>query len=135
MSLFVLMSAALLSVEFFFLEFQWINAQLTCTKKPDLGLHVVVSDVWSVSTKAWTVKPRPLGNYAFSGMCSLSSLPNSLDDQSFLSKRDPSMTGSLGSNTISVLWCLSKCENVWSTCSTCPCLDNARCDGIIDTSG
>ena len=87
-----------------FLLHQCVNAEFNKTKKPVLDQRVTISDAWSASTFARIWNPKPRGSGMFPGSSSFPSIwPNSLAVQSRCSNCDSSITGSLGSNTNSVL--------------------------------
>jgi hypothetical protein len=92
-----------------FFDNQQTGAQL-CTKNPVLNHLVTALAVWSASTFASITNPSPRGSGMSGGSSSFPCCrcPNSLHVQSFSSKADLLRTGSLGSCTISALWCFFK---------------------------
>ena len=98
----------LVSIVVCFLEVQYIGALLTKIINPVRERLLVVSPVWSESTKAHNVTAAPLDSGMLGGSSSVLD-PYTVADQSSLEKAESSMVGSEGSNTMTPLClCLRK---------------------------
>jgi hypothetical protein len=110
-----------------FFENQQTGALLRHAKNPVLDCLGRLSAAWSASTFAWIANPHLCGSGMFGGSSSFPCMcPNLLEVQSFLSKADLSVAGSLGSCTISASWCFFRHANTWKSWCVCPSLGSAR---------